>query len=192
MNKPYQQGDLDGLCGIYATINAAKLISNIINTEEWQEIFLKILKLQIKQRKSVLFMVHGLNDSKVGKILQRIISHNLHIKYKRPFKRRKKVGISEYWDHLYEFLNGQDQRSAIIWYETRNQCHWTAVADITLNRLYLFDSIGRKTINRKLCSTTKISKETPILIDFSATFYLEGIAKTKQQINLKEQLNEII
>lgn len=173
MNKPYQQGDLDGLCGVYATINATKLISVNTSAEKWQEIFLKILKLQIKQRKTVFFMIHGLNEVHVAKIIQRIISPNFDITHTRPFKRRIKVGLSEYWDHLHAFLNGQDQRSAIIWYETEDKCHWTTVSYISLNRLYLFDSTGRMAINRKQCSTTEISSETPILIRFNATFYLE-------------------
>ena len=32
--KPYQQGYLDGLCGAYAVINAVRLVSKNLTTEE--------------------------------------------------------------------------------------------------------------------------------------------------------------
>lgn len=166
---------MDGLCGVYATINAVKLISDKLSAEKWQEIFLKILKLQIKQRKTVVFLILGLNETNVARILQKIISPKFDITYSRPFETRKKVSMDNYWHHIHAFLNGQDGRSAIICYETKNKSHWTAVAYISLNRLYLFDSAGKKAINRKQCTTTEISKATPILIRFTATFYLEAV-----------------
>jgi hypothetical protein len=174
MINPYTQGDLDGLCGAYAAINAVKIISKKFCVEEWQNVFLKILKQQIKHRKSVFFMVHGLNESKISKILQRIIRQRFEITYSRPFKRRKKVRLDEYWDCLHDFLNGGDRRSAIIGYENKGHSHWTVVAFISPNQLYLFDSGGRKSINRRRCTTTEITPETPILLDFTATFLLEA------------------
>ena len=41
--KPYRQGQLDGLCGIYATINAIRLAlgerGDQFSKEDWRELF---------------------------------------------------------------------------------------------------------------------------------------------------------
>lgn len=172
--KPYQQGNLDGLCGAYAVINAVRLISNKLSTEECQGVLLKILRLQIKHRKSVYFMIHGLNQTKIANILQQIIEPDFTITYSRPFKKRQKVKFAELYASLYDYLNAHDKRCVIICFETKSYDHWTVVESISANRLNLFDSIGRKFINCKHCTTTELSPQNPILIDFTATFFLEG------------------
>lgn len=170
---PFIQGKLDGLCGIYAVTNAAKLISKTRNTEEWQEMFLKMMKLQIKHKRSMIFMVYGVNESRVAQILQRIIGPKLNTVYRRPFKNRKKLSLTAFWDSVSEFLKTDCQRAVILTFETKDYGHWTVIQAITENRLILFDSTGRQFINRKQCSTTEITSETPVLIDFSAVFYLQ-------------------
>ncbi|MCX5871087.1 MAG: hypothetical protein NTY00_10760 [Deltaproteobacteria bacterium] len=173
MITPYQQGNLDGLCGAYATINAARLISKKLSIEEWQVVLLKILRQQIKQRRSVHFAIHGLGLSKVSKILQRIISPELDIIYSRPFRRRVKVPLPELWDSIDDFLNAENRRSVIIGIETKDYGHWTVVESISDKRLNLFDSGGRKFINRNNLTTTEIIPQKPILISGTSTFFLE-------------------
>jgi len=172
--KPYRQGDLDGLCGVYAVINAVRLISDNIGTETLQETFLKTMRLQIKHRKSIFFIVNGLSQVKIARIMQRIIRPEFDIKYSRPFKTRKEVSLAELWSSFSDHLNGSGQRCIIISYETKTIGHWTIVQSMTSKRFNLFDSGERKVINRRHCSTTELNAETPILIDFTATFYLEG------------------
>ena len=172
--KPYRQGDLDGLCGAYAVINAMRLISKNTNAEEWQDTFLKTMKFQLKHRHSISFIVYGLSQVKVARIMQRIIRPSFDFTYSRPFKNRKKIALTELWDSFSGYLYGHDKRCIIIGYETETYDHWTIVRSMTVNRLNLFDSGGRKVLNRRRCSTTELSPETPILIDFTATFYLEG------------------
>lgn len=172
--EPFIQGKLDGLCGVYAVINAAKLISKTQSTAEWQKLFLKALKLQCKHKKSMIFMVYGLNESRVAKILKRVIGPRLGIIYSRPFKNRTKISITTFWSCISEFLNADGQRAVIIVFETKDYGHWSVIRSITDNRMILFDSTGRKFINRKHCSTTEIKPETPVLIDFKSTFYEVG------------------
>ena len=172
--KPYQQGNLDGLCGAYAVINAVRLISNKLNTEECQEILLTILRFQIKRRKSVYFMIHGLNRTKITTILKQIIRPGFDITYTTPFSKRQNLYLSELYESLFVYLNGDCKRCAIICFETKSYGHWTVVESITANRLNLFDSMGRHFINRKHCTTTEITPHTPILIDFTATIFLEA------------------
>lgn len=173
--KPYRQGDLDGLCGIYAVINAVCLISDNIKIEPLQDIFHKTIKLQIKHRKSVTFMVNGISQAKVARLMQRIIKPNFNIKYSRPYKTRKELSVPELWSSYSDYLNGSDKRCIIICYETKTYGHWSIVQAMTAKRLYLFDSSERVIINRRHISTTTLSDTTPILIDFTATFYLEGM-----------------
>ncbi len=48
MSEPFQQGDLDGLCGLYACINAARLLTRI-NDETGERLLLEaVLTLEKK------------------------------------------------------------------------------------------------------------------------------------------------
>lgn len=173
MKNPYQQGSLDGLCGVYTAINAAKLISTKMSYEEWQVIFLSIIKHQIDHRKSHTFLVNGLGIARLSKIMRHIIGPVCGATYTRPFKKRRELTLQEFWESLYDFLAIEGKRCVIISFSTKTYGHWTVVKSISHNRLILFDSTERKFINRKHCTTHEITQITPILIDFTATIYLE-------------------
>ena len=46
---PYEQGGLDGLCGVYSIINASRII-NSFNSKECQELFEEIIKFLDSER----------------------------------------------------------------------------------------------------------------------------------------------
>ena len=112
--RPYNQGDLDGLCGFYSVINAVKHITKRMTFEDWQFIFLKMLKLQLKRQKSANFIIYGISDEKITKLLQYTQKLKFRIYYSRPFKRLNHLDIEEFWLYLEEFLKGNQNRCIIL------------------------------------------------------------------------------
>ena len=43
MSKPYQQGDLDGLCGVYALVNAVDYLCGPLSHRKARQLFQQIL-----------------------------------------------------------------------------------------------------------------------------------------------------
>ena len=172
--RPYNQGELDGLCGVYSLINATRLITKRMSFADWQLIFLKMLKLQLKQRKSANFLVYGINEVKIAKLLRQIFKPQFGISYSRPFQRRKQLELSDFWAKLEAYLHNGNNRCVIICYSTEHFSHWSVVQAISPNRLVLLDSSHRKYINRNACSTEEIDDGKAFLLEFSATFFLEG------------------
>ncbi|MDA3971808.1 MAG: hypothetical protein PF442_10705 [Desulfobulbaceae bacterium] len=169
--EPFRQGQLDGLCGIYAVINALKLIVRISHNEGSDLLYEAVLTLEKKKPASV-YITTGISVVDLSIILRDIICPQYDLIRTKPFHRRAKVSIDEYWDTLTGFLNSDEPRSVIIVIETSKWGHWTVVKEITSKQMILNDSDGRKVVNRRHCSTTELNSETPVLIYPSQTFFL--------------------
>lgn len=171
--KPFQQGDLDGLCGFYATINAAKLISKCISADFGSEILLDAALALNKS--SVEFITEGTTTLDISRVLRDNICNEFNIRRSKPFHTRSYVSLDEFWETLCIFLHSKPGRTAIIVIENSRYSHWTVVKEINSKRLILFDSNKRVFLNRKQCSTTELGPNISILITPSPTFFLEKI-----------------
>ncbi len=171
--KPFRQGDLDGLCGLYATINAAKLISKRISRNRGSEFLLDAV-LTIN-KKSFDFLTDGTNTLDISRILRDSICDDFKIRRTKPFHTRSHVSLNEFWETLCCFLHSRPDRAAIIVIETSTYSHWTVVKKINNKRLILFDSSEGVFLNRKQCSTTERGPNVSTLISPPSTFFLEKI-----------------
>ena len=171
--KPFQQGDLDGLCGLYATINAAKLIGKRISTDAGSKVLLDAA-LTIN-KKTIEFITDGTTTLDITRILRDTICDEFAIRRSKPFHSRSNVSLDEFWETLCIFLHSKPSRAAIIVIENSRYSHWTVVKEITSKRLILFDSGKGVFLNRKQCSTTSLSLNISTLIFPSSTFFLEKI-----------------
>lgn len=171
--KPFQQGDLDGLCGLYATINAAKLVSKRLSRNRGTELLLDAV-LTI-DKSSFDFLTDGTNTLDITRILRDTICDEFNIRRTKPFHTRSHVSLDEFWETLCCFLHSRPDRAAIIVIETSTYSHWTVVKEINNKRLILFDSHEGVFLNRKQCSTTELGPKASTLISPPSTFFLEKI-----------------
>lgn len=172
MVKPFKQGDLDGLCGLYAGINAAKLLTRIGRTTGTNLLLDAVLTLE-KNNCLSTYVTEGTTSLDLARILRDTICPAFHIKRSKPFHKKKNTSLSEFWQDLTVFLSTDKPRTAIISIEDAIYSHWTVVESINDKRIYLFDSYQRKVLNRNSCTTTELSATTPILIHTSLTYFLE-------------------
>ena len=57
--KPYRQGRLDGLCGVYALINALRLLCPRLNEDACERAFCALIRARARQAASPLAVISG-------------------------------------------------------------------------------------------------------------------------------------
>jgi hypothetical protein len=164
---PYHQGELDGLCAVYCIINATKIISNT-SKEECQILFNKIINfLSTKQNISPL-IIEGIHCKTVSSIFRQIQKNMIH-KHERPFRRRKKLTLDEYWNKISMFLS-EPRRIVLIGIEGVED-HWTVVTSITKRQMNLFDN-EMKRLCRGKCTLLEPTKKRPYKLNHKMTYFL--------------------
>lgn len=149
--KPFQQGDLDGLCGIYSIINSVKLVAGKMPTNDCYDLFYKILQ-QIEETDQLsAIIVNGCNINQLGCIFKNVIEKKYpNIKRSKPFHKRKDASIDEFWDTTYQFLTHPNR--AVMVGLTSEYGHWTVIRSMSHRRIYFWDSYGMQFMNRANCT----------------------------------------
>ena len=57
--KPYRQGRLDGLCGVYALINALRLLCPRLNEDDCERAFCALIQARARQTACPLAVIQG-------------------------------------------------------------------------------------------------------------------------------------
>jgi hypothetical protein len=126
--KPHFQGQLDGFCGIYSSINATRLIQNI-SPDESAALFNRILST-IERRKSLsTILKNGLNNRDIAYFFKEVIEKEYPVKRSRPF--HKATALAVYWREINDFLKGDQKRAVILAMGGWNWAHWTVVKKAT-------------------------------------------------------------
>ena len=168
---PLLQGQLDGLCGVYSTINATRLIEKITR-EEAHRLFQKISRL-IEPRKSLpAILANGLEPNDIAYILTNLIERQYPLKRFKPFHRVRRIALDLYWREVQGFLQAKESRAVILAAESWTWSHWTVIRKATPKTLFLFDSDNMKIFQRRHCTTNEVSKARPILLYPTTTYFL--------------------
>lgn len=170
--SPYEQGYLDGLCGIYSIINATRLIVKDMREEDAMKLFSKCMR-HVEKRKSLgKVSTEGVNEIDIWSILKKVVLVDYGVKAERPFYHAGELPVYDFFMELSEYFGKEGKRSAIICIECEDWDHWTVIRSLTMKRLMLFDSSMIKTINTSRCVTDKPTKKKPYLINTKETFFL--------------------
>jgi len=179
----YQQGQLDGLCGIYSVVNALNyLLENNDTPQIAEDLFEVVLRaIPRKMYPDVLFSGTTLADLRlVGKAAVRYLDSrwNLQIKVEQPFIRRRFVDQAQFLEELEQYMA---ERAAVAilgidWSALAG--HWTVLQSIRSDELKLIDSSGLKSLKRRGTSVRASSK--PRLCPDQTTVFnlvaVEGVA----------------
>ena len=145
--RPFEQGDLDGLCGVYAVVNATRLAARLhrrLSAADCADLFAALLAELADEGRLRGFVTHGLGPRVMARLLRRSgrwlrKRHGLALEVRRPFARRDQPGP----DACLRVLAGHLARpgtAAIVGSDE----HWTVVRGVTPKRLLLADSDGRR------------------------------------------------
>jgi hypothetical protein len=152
---PLHQGDLDGLCGVYAVINAFCLLCPEFKERQSRRLFVGLIDvLNTVCLPKGEFLYDGIEVTEVTKLVRfaklfakeefdiRIIS--------RPLKlRRERRRYDELWNTLQTEL---DTGAVSILALSGYHGHWTVAHRATAKAAYLFDSDELKILRRAACS----------------------------------------
>ncbi len=170
---PYEQGNLDGFCGIYSIINATRLIVNGMGEEEAIDLFIDCLEYVGKKKNFGEACVKGVNREDIWKIFGKIVPAKYTIHVKRPFYRTKGVSFDDFFNVLREHFGQDGKRVAIICFYHEDWDHWTVVKALTMKRMMLFDSCNMKILDISQCTFEKKAKWKSYRLNPRSTFLLK-------------------
>lgn len=150
MAKPYQQGDLDGLCGVYALINAVDYLCGPLSRSQARRLFKQILVHLETKAPLASRCTHGIVINDIAGILKYIVCKQYPIQRFKPFHRQPGVNKQLYLQTLTEFL--QQPNSIVFLALEGYHGHWTLVYRITDKKLLIYDSSEIRYVLLRSCS----------------------------------------
>ncbi len=145
--RPFEQGDLDGLCGVYAVVNATRLAARPhrrLSAADCADLFAALLAELADEGRLRGFVAAGLGPRVMNRLLRKAgrwlrKRHGLALEVSRPFAKRGQPEPEECLRVLAGHL-ARPGTAAIVGSDE----HWTVVRAVTPRRLLLADSAGRR------------------------------------------------
>jgi hypothetical protein len=155
---PYRQGRLDGLCGIYALVNALRLLCPKLDEDACERVFYALVKARTRQTTSPLAVIAaGLSRRELLKLIdpwQRFAAKKFGVILTVERLKVSEPTLPGIWRSLYWALDGQSV--AIIGLDGAER-HWTVAYEATERTLRVADSCGLRVIARAQCTVGSTS-----------------------------------
>ncbi|OAI07031.1 hypothetical protein A1353_08390 [Methylomonas methanica] len=150
MPKPYRQGQLDGLCGVYAMVNAVDVLCGPISKRHAKSLFLEILAFLESRGPIAEQCTYGIVVQDMAAILKHVICKQYPIQRSKPFHGRPTVDKQHYLQTLDDFL--QQPQTVVLTCIEGYLNHWTLIERITDKALHCYDSYGIRFLLQRSCS----------------------------------------
>jgi hypothetical protein len=157
--RPFVQGALDGLCGVYSIINGLAWALHThkspvdgpsrrtkrLNSRDCEELFAALTSALLKRKRRDAPIVDGLHSLDVSRLLRESAlwlreHHRLELHVIRPFYHRRRISMQRAVRRLSLHLS-EPGSAVIIGIESPWQ-HWTVAIAVDGRRLHLLDSDG--------------------------------------------------
>lgn len=158
--KPYRQGRLDGLCGLYAIINALRLLLTLVRPltpSQCERLFrhgVSLIEAEGRLARSLYFGMGVLRFHRLTTTLVAEASRmsTTTIRAWRPYHRRHVLARDELMKQLQASI---DDRSPVLMRLGGDNRHYTVLSGYTRTRLNLFDSAGHEWLHRSSCDVER-------------------------------------
>ena len=190
MRKPLRQGEMDGLCGIYALVNAIRhLAGRSLSKEDEDNLFKELVRgiykrnnrrRKRKPKSPVEFIWDGTSARDISYMLKKttefLHSKNVQFYWKKPLQgSRRPNTVDQYWNRIREAFmayGGHGSCIALVDYNWQSvngngeDGHWTCVTNVTGSTLILHDSSmdhGKKFVKlpKSRCTLGKPTSRRP-------------------------------
>jgi len=169
--QPFRQGDLDGLCGLYAIINAARVVcGRKLSDKRSRKLFEYLSQYTIKDRGNLNILTEGLCLCEMIKLMKELRGllediYDLRLQAYRPWKGKAASKPSD--EAILLELGGllSNKHSAAIVGFDHPVMHWTTITGINQTQAAIFDSGYLKNIDRELLSFQKPKRKKSIAND---------------------------
>jgi hypothetical protein len=156
---PYRQGQLDGLCGLYAIINAIRLATHDDTGEFGHGVWRDLLLALISEAENVVgtatAVVYGIRTKPLYELAKRAASHMAN-EHGVPVTVSRSAGPKHSFDGIIALLRelSAQPRSAMVIELSGDIRHWTVLRRVGNHSLELFDSSGIKRVRLASCRLT--------------------------------------
>ena len=157
--QPYRQGRLDGLCGVYALINALRLLCPRLDEDDCERAFCALIRARARQAASPLIVISGgLSRRELLQLIgpwQRFVAREFGITLSVSRLKVSEPSLRGIWRGLCRALDGK--RSVAILGLDGAERHWTVAHAATKRTLRVADSCGLRVIFRAQCTVGRTS-----------------------------------
>src|SRR3954452_8468342 len=156
--RPYRQGRLDGLCGLYALVNALRLLCPRLDEDACERVFYALIKARTRQTTSPLAVIAaGLSRRELLQLIgpwRRFAARELGVRLTVEQLKVSEPSLRGIWCSLCEVLDG---KSVVIVGLDGIERHWTVAYAATERTLRVADSCGMRMILRAQCTVGRTS-----------------------------------
>ena len=182
---PYLQGQIDGLCGFYAIINAFQCLfpASFTDDDAWE--LMTVLCVAIAHKfPAVIWKGAGVEDTvAMFEVAEKFAAGKKHLKghivVTRPFARRKIERVRDFWAEIGAWMNsGERARTARLAFIGigHPDNHWTLVTKTSAKSVTFFDSWELKRLAlRQFTISRDVAKQNGGMhkLDTRQTFLIE-------------------
>src|SRR3954451_3049479 len=156
--QPYRQGRLDGLCGVYALINALRLLCPRLDEDACERAFCALIRARARQTAFPLAVISGgLSRRELLKLIgpwQWFAARESEVTLTVSRLKVSEPTLRGIWRGLCHALDGKSV--AIIGLDGAER-HWTVAHAATERTLRVADSSGLRVIFRSQCTVGRTS-----------------------------------
>jgi len=167
--EPYEQGDFDNLCGLYAALNAIRLVmapTRPISRVDANELFLSGIDYLNRRKALADVLEHGMDYRRqhavtrhMAKSASRITGISVTVEQVFPSGRARAGAQPKKHTHTpEEVISGiadwLSLGAPVIFELRKTHHHYTVIAGLSPSRVSLFDSDGLRWVERRALATT--------------------------------------
>src|SRR4051794_37211226 len=156
--RPYWQGRLDGLCGVYTLVNALRLLCPRLDEDACERVFCALIRARARQTSSPLTVISGgLSRRELLRLIgpwQRFVAKEFGITLTINRLKVSQPTLRSIWRGLCRALDGKSV--AIVGLDGIER-HWTVAHAATERTLRVADSCGLRVIFRSQCTVGRTS-----------------------------------
>lgn len=155
---PYQQGQLDGLCGVYALVNAIRLATAARTSDfseaAWHGLFCALLEELDDTVGTLTALGYGIDEDPLREVAKAAttymrLRHGVRVHVRRAINAREVRSVDCLLGELAEVVSRG--ATAVLVRLAGYVDHWTVLRSVTPHCLQLFDSSGHARINLANC-----------------------------------------
>ena len=165
-HRPFRQGDLDGLCGVYSVVNAIRVLCPELDRDDFEWLFDHLMQSIGKAGADPAVSVAGGIGQRVFAALVREAIRQLAAEYdisllsqRLPKRLRRSTTLAGFWRLLAARLS--PTCVAVLGTEGY-RAHWTIAVHATTRQIRLFDSGQMQVLRRGDCTVGKAANRTGI------------------------------
>jgi hypothetical protein len=156
--RPYRQGALDSLCGVYAVVNATRLAAwplKRLTADSCEELFRELAYTLDADRQLLDVLTEGSCFPVLSRLLRAAnswleIEYDLQLRFRRPHHKRSSISAVGVLEQVTEHLVAP-QTAAIVGIRGPHGDHWSVARGVSKSRsILLLDSGARRFVRSEL------------------------------------------